>query len=351
MPTLPAAELVCFATELFLAAGVSESESRQVAESLVDANLRGHDSHGIVRVPDYVRQLGTGELIAGAKLLSLNETASISVLDARFGFGQVQCVALIDRLIPKAREQGIACGTMINCGHVGRLGEWAERVARDGLAGLITVNDNGVLKCVAPPGGVAPRISTNPIAIAVPTGGEPLTLDISTSAVANGKIKVAHVSGRQCPPGWLLDSQGNPTTDPAVRFTDPQGTILPMGGTEQGYKGFGLGLLLDILIGGLSGGLCPPAPEGAPGTNNVLLVIWDPAQFAGQEHFLAEAGKLIEFVRNTPRKPGVQQIRLPSDRASASHRQRTADGIPLDDGTWESLLKLAQELNVKPPVG
>jgi uncharacterized oxidoreductase len=324
----------------------------------------------VLRLPAYVECLRSGDLVAGAELKVLNETASLLVADACFGFGQVQAGRLVERLLPKATEQGVACGTMKNCGHVGRLAEWVERAARAGAAGLMSVNDNGVLKCVAPPGGVEPRISTNPVAIGVPTGGEPLVLDTSTSIVANGKVHAAFLAGRQCPPGWLQDADGNPTTDPAVRFTDPRGTIFPSGGPGD-YKGFGLGLLLDILVGGLSGGLCPPAPEGAAETNNVLMILWDPKRFTGRSHFLAEADKLIDFVRSTRRKMGVESlaeadklidfvrstrrkmgvesIRLPGDRSGETRRQRVEEGIPIDAGTWQSLVELADPLDVDLP--
>ena len=345
---LPADRLKQFGTALFLAADVPQDEAEIVSASLVDANLCGHDSHGVMRIPSYVRQLQKGELVAGAKLEPESETGALLAADAGFGFGQVQTVRLIERLLPKAKEQGLACGTMLNCGHVGRLGEWVERVAREGLAGLIAVNDNGVLQCVAPPGGTEPRISTNPIALGVPTGEEPLVLDISTSAVANGKIQVARLAGTECPAGWLQDAEGNPTADPNARFTKPAGTILPMGG-EQGYKGFGLGLLFDILIGGLSGGLCPPAPPSAPGTNNVLLLLWNPELFAGSAHFLGEADKLIDYVRNCRRKAGVDAIRLPGDRSAKTRRERLTEGIPLDAGTWQSLQSLANELAIDVP--
>ena len=344
----PPNDLTRFVAALFEAVEVPADEARRVAHSLVESNLRGHDSHGVVRVPDYIKQLARGDLAAGVALEVINETGSLLVADARLGFGMVQCDRLIECLLPKALKQGIACGTMRNCGHVGRLGEWVEIIAQQGLAGLISVNDNGVLKCVSPPGGISPRISTNPLAIGVPTSDEPIVLDISTSAVANGKVKVAHIAGEQCPPGWLHDAEGNPTTNPAVRFSDPRGTLLPMGG-EQGYKGFGLGLFLDFLIGGLSGGFCPPAPESAPGTNNVLLVVWDPEQFFGHAHFVDEVDKLLDYIRTTPRKAGVESIRLPGDRSAAVSRERREQGIPLDNGTWQRLEKLASELKVDLP--
>lgn len=347
---IAADEAIDFAGRILQAAGAAPGEAQRVAVSLVESNLRGHDSHGIVRVPDYVKQIRRGDLVPGVELQIVSETASLLVADAGMGFGMVQCERLIERLQPKATEQGIACGTLRNCGHVGRLGEWAELIASRGLAGLIAVNDNGVLQCVAPPGGTTPTISTNPIAIGVPSSDGPLVLDISTSAVANGKVKVAWVDGRQCPPGWLLDAVGDPTTDPAVRFTDPRGTLLPMGG-PQGYKGFGLGLYLDFLVGGLSGGFCPPAPPGAPGTNNVLLMLWNPDSFFGRDHLLGEVDKLIADVRGVRRKPGVERIQLPGDRSRACREERMASGLAVDAGVWRRLTDLARELDVEIPRG
>lgn len=346
--TIAPKHLECFAIDILKAAGVSADEAQIIAASLVAANLRGHDSHGVVRVAEYLTQMNNGELAPGVDLEIVAETPVALAADARFGFGQVQSARLIDRLLPKAEQMGIGCGTMRNCGHVGRLGEWVERVARAGFAGLLSVNDNGVLTCVAPPGGIEPRISTNPIAVGVPTGGEPLVLDISTSAVANGKIRVAQVAGRACPPGWLQDAEGNPTTDPNSRFADPPGTILPMGG-EEGYKGFGLGLLFDILVGGLSGGWCPPADKSAKLTNNVLLVVWNPERFAGASHFQQEADKLIAYVRSAQRKPGVDAIRLPGDRSNDLFRVRSRSGVPLDAGTWSRLKRVAEKLSVPVP--
>jgi uncharacterized oxidoreductase len=348
MPRFIASKLETWTAELFVAAGVSRDEAAVVAASLVESNLRGHDSHGVIRVAEYVEQLGTGQLVAGGSLRMLAETPAMIAGDGGRGFGQVLCRRLIELVGAKAREQGVACGTLMHCGHVGRLGEWVELAACGGLAGLISVNDNGVAFTVAPPGGIAPRISTNPIAIGVPTDAEPLVLDISTSAVANGKIKVARLAGREVPPGWIQDAAGNPTTDPNVMLADPPGTLLPFGG-DQGYKAFGLGLLLDILVAGLSGGFSPPAPSGILECNNVLLVLWDPARFAGHEHFRNEAAKLIAAVRDTPRKPGVARIQLPGDRSAEIRRERLAQGIPLEGDNWETLVRLARKLEVPVP--
>ena len=339
-------EFVCC---LFVTAGIAEPEAAQIASSLIESNLRGHESHGVLRVGDYLAALKTGELCGGVEWQVLTETPAVLVADGRRGFGQVLARRLVAALATKCQTMGIACGTLKNCGHVGRLAEWVELAAHSGFAAMMTVNDNGVLRCVAPPGGLDARISTNPLGLAVPTGDEPLVLDLSTSIVANGKVKARLLAGESCPPGWLQDADGIPTTDPASRFSDHPGTLLPLGGESHGYKGFGLGLLLDVLIGGLSGGSCPPAAPCEIGTNNVLMVLWDPARFAGTTHFLGEADKLIDYVRSTPRKPGVDQITLPGDRSAAIRRERLANGIPLDAGTWSMLCDAAKQLGVIEP--
>jgi uncharacterized oxidoreductase len=339
-----------FAASLLRSAGAAADEAEIVAASLVDANLCGHDSHGVLRIPEYVGQIRAGELVPGARFEKVRETACVLVADAQFGFGQIQCARMIDQLVPKAQSQGTASGTLRNCGHVGRLGEWAARIAARGLAGLVAVNDNGVLKCVAPPGGVEPCISTNPLAIGVPfSNGSDLVFDMSTSAVANGKIRMNQLAGRPCPEGWLQDADGNPTVIASTRFADPPATILPLGG-DQSYKGFGLGLLLDILTAGLAGGFCPPAPAGTRAANNVLFVLWNPELFAGGEHFVNEATKLADFVRASRRKPGVEAIRLPGDRSSALRSRRQNEGIPIDAGTWKSLADLAREFGIDLPI-
>ena len=344
------ATLQDFVTRLFVAAGAARDEADVVAASLVESSLRGYESHGVLLARWYLSQIKNGELVPGAPFTVTGETPALLTADGGLGFGQVQCGRLVDRVAAKARASGAATGTMRRSGHVGRLGEWAERAAAAGLAALISVNDNGVIRTVAPPGGTAGRISTNPIALGVPTGNGPLVLDISTSAVANGKLKVARLEKRPVPPGLIQDAQGNPTTDPNVMLADPPGALLPFGG-EQAYKGFGLGLLFDILIGGLTGGFCPPAPQGTIECNNVLLVVWDPARFAGADHFLNQARTLIGAVRETPCKPGIDRIQLPGDRSAEIRARRVAEGIPLDEAVWEQLTRVAGKLGVEVPQG
>jgi uncharacterized oxidoreductase len=203
---------------------------------------------------------------------------------------------------------------------------------------------------VAPPGGLEARISTNPFSIAVPLEdpAEPMVLDASTSVVAQGKVLVRRLSNQPCPEGWLQDAQGRPTTDPNILQASPPGTLLPLGGIAA-FKGFGLGLMLDILCGGLSGGFCPPPRSQAHDCNTVLLVVWDPELFAGREHLVRQATELIESIRNSPRKPDVETIVLPGDQSRRLRRERLADGVPISEGVWASLVKLAASTQVELP--
>lgn len=348
MPAFTPAELQTFAEELFHAVGVGAQDATRVAGSLVDANLCGHDSHGVIRVIQYVAALRDGRLKADAPFIVIRELPGVVHADAGWGLGQVQAHRLLDKLIPKARQVGLAAGTLKHCGHIGRLGEYAEVVTRQGLAFLATVNNHGFGRGVAPPGGTEPRIGTNPLCMGVPTNGPPVILDIGTSVCAEGKIRVAFNKGQAVPLGLLLDNRGQPTTDPGVLYREPRGSILPLGGTH-GYKGFGIGLLLDMFAGGLSGARCshPAAPNLS--ANAVFFLVLDSAAFAGTEHFLSEVSGLTQNVRACPRANGVDEIVLPGDPERHEKERRSRLGIAMDDGTWSQLSQLAAELGVRLP--
>jgi uncharacterized oxidoreductase len=340
--------LTDFVTRLFAALGVPAAEARTVAASLVGANLRGHDSHGVMRVPQYAGFLERGEYRAGVPLQVEHETAAVVICDAHWGLGQVQAHRLLDQVLPRARVLGLAAGTARQCGHIGRLGEYAERAAEAGMVLLATVNNHGGGQRVAPPGGVEPRLGTNPLCIGVPAAEAPIVLDFGTSTVAEGKVRVHYINKTPVPEGWLLDHQGRPTTDPAVLYEPPLGLILPMGGS-QSYKGFGLGLVLDMLAGGLSGGRSSHADPAPPRGNNVVFLVLDPALFAGRSALVRQASQLAEYVRGTPRAPGVDAILLPGDPERRTLEQRSRDGIPLDPAHWSRLTELADRLQVPVP--
>ena len=349
MPDYPGPILVEFATDLLFAVGVPRGDAAVVATSLVDANLRGHDSHGVMRVLQYVEFVERGEIRLGVDLRVERETPAVIVCDGQWGLGQVQAHRLLDLLVKKARALGVAVGAARDCGHIGRLGEYAERAASQQVLLLATVNNCGGWQRVAPPGGIEPRLSTNPFCASIPTDdpASPIVVDFGTSVVAEGKVRGYYISGRPVPEGWLLDHEGRPTTDPAVLYEPPLGTILPLGGA-QSYKGFGLGLILELWSGGLSGGRCSAAEAQPVGGNNVVFVVMDPEHFAGKDWVTSHASRLGEFIRATPRLPGVDAILLPGDPERSTLEQRSVHGIPLEPNLCEKLRQLAERLGVTP---
>ena len=349
MPTFTAPALSSLAQALFEAAGVPTADAVVVAHSLVDANLCGHDSHGVMRVPQYIDFLRKGTYKPGVELTVLSETPALLAADANWGLGQPQTYRLLEKLVPKARALGIAAGTLRRSGHVGRLGEYAEFAAREKMALFGAVNSHGSGRRVAPPGGTEGRISTNPICMGAPTSTDPVVLDFGTSAAAEGKVRAQFQKKQPCPDGWLIDHTGAPTTDAASLYATPGGSLVPFGGT-QAYKGFGLGLLLDLFCGGLSGGACSNPALPLPGMGNAaVFVLFDPAKFGGTEHFIQETDQLTAYVRTCPTAPGGGPITLPGDPERAAKARRLVEGIPVPDGTWELIAKTAAELKVPLP--
>ena len=333
---------------MFESAGVPAEDAAVVARSLVGANLRGHDSHGVMRISQYLEYLGDGKFKKNVPLEILDESPALLAADAGWGLGQVQAHRLMGRLLEKAKIVGVAAGTLRRCGHTGRLGEYAERAAAERFAFIGTVNSHGGGRRVVPPGGSEGRLSTNPICIGAPTPADPLILDFGTSVVAEGKVRVAFQKGERVPEGWLLDAAGKPTTDPSVLYAEPRGSILPMGGA-QAYKGFGLSMLLDALAGGLSGGMCSqPGPIAGVG-NSVMFILLDVRRFGGADHFLAEVGNLAGFVHGCPPcKPG-DPILCPGDPERLMLEKRQKAGIPIPEGTWQKLTELATTAGVAIP--
>ena len=348
MPTIAADSLTKFAEAMLLAGGATPEEARITSVSLVDANLRGYESHGVMRIPYYLDAIQSGEVVPAAELKILDQGAARVVADGQWGFGQVQAVRLFELLAPLAQQEGLAVGTMIQSGHIGRLGEYNEMAAARGLVSILMVNSHGAAVRVAPPGGKAPRLSTNPLAIGVPCGDAPLVLDFSTSATAEGKVRVKKIAGQAVPEGWLLDNEGNPTTDPNTLYGNPPGSILPMGGT-QSYKGFGLGLMIEILTGALSGGVTArPVPYPKKG-NCVFMMLVDPARFGGSDHFAAEVTQLVDYIRSTPRVEGCNEITLPGDPERKLYAARKSTGLVFDPENWKALATAADKLGVALP--
>ncbi|MEE8451824.1 MAG: Ldh family oxidoreductase [Thermoguttaceae bacterium] len=348
MPTFSADALTAFAARMLTTGGLDREEVTTIAESLVGANLRGYDSHGVMRIPQYLDQVQRGEIVPGAELEVLNETPCLITADGHWGFGQVQAGRLLGRLIDKADRGGVGIGTMIRCAHTGRLGQYCETAAEAGKIAMVMVNNHGGVTRVAPPGGKAPRLSTNPIALGTPNGDRPVVLDFCTCVTAEGKVRVKRIAGESCPDGWLLDSEGRPTNDPDDLYADPPGSILPMGGAQT-YKGFGLSLMVEILTGALSGGVCAREIPANQVGNCVFMMVLEPAHFGSQAHFATEVSQLVEFIRSCPRVDGVDEITLPGDPELRCLAEKTAQGITLDEGNWAQLAAAAEARDVELP--
>ena len=284
MPEIQAKILTDFVDRILQAAGASAAGASLVAESLVQSNLVGHDSHGVVRVRQYLDTIAAGELKPIAEPLIAQETPTITMVDARHGFGQLAARFAIDQTIRKAQAQGLAATGVFNCNHIGRLGEWVQLAADRGLIGLAFCNGGRPGGLVTPYGGSGRMLGTNPIAAAVPIADHPpVVIDFSTSVVAEGKVRVARNKGQALPAGWIQDAEGRPSTNPEDLYAG--GTLLPM----AGHKGYGLSLLVELLGGMLTGQSCPGLPTYTVLKNGVLFIVLAIEPFRSPEDFLRDS--------------------------------------------------------------
>jgi uncharacterized oxidoreductase len=318
---------------VFAAAGCGPAEHQRIAHYLVEANLVGHDSHGVIRVPPYVDWLRAGKVVANQAPRVVLDREALAVVDGGFGFGQVMGEEAVKLGIARCGRYGVAVVALRNSGHLGRIGDWAELAARAGKLSLHFVNTSGGGILVAPHGGTQRRLSANPIAAGVPVqGGPPVVLDLSTCTIAEGKVRVALNKGTQVPEGCLLDGQGRPTTDPKALYGPPPGAILPLGG----HKGYALGVLVEMLAGALTGGGCSN-PQETRVANNMLSILIDPTAFRSAEEFAAEARRFLEYVKSSaPAAPGGE-ILAPGEPEQRARARRLQEGIDLDDTTWGQL--------------
>jgi uncharacterized oxidoreductase len=342
MPTIPAETLERITREIFTARGVPKDDAAWIATLLVRANLRGHDSHGVIRIPSYVAGMKSGDTNATPQLAVVMETPTLAILDGDLGFGQVVARRGITLAIDKARAQGLAAVALRRANHVGRLADYAEMAAQQGLVGMLWVNAPMSLN-VAPWGGAARRLGTNPHAIAIPgpDGTVAMSFDFATSVVAEGKLRVKFNRGEKAPPGIMLNGRGEPSTDPREYYTEPPGSLI----TAGEHKGFGLSLAIEILGGILSGTGAARAKPGAV-QNGVLMLCVDIARFLPPADFHAQVAELFGFVRSAPLSKGATEILIPGEPEARTARERTAGGVPVEDETWRQIRECASEVSV-----
>ena len=325
---------------IFVAAGCSNSEAECISRHLVSANVCGHDSHGVLRVPRYVGYITEGQVVPNTELKVVLETDTLLVIDAGAGFGQPICEAVVERVAEKAKAAGVAIAAVRHLGHVGRLGDWAELLAERGLISLQFLNSMGTGMRGVPFGGSDRRLSPCPLAICVPRkDGPPVLVDITTTTVAEGKLAVARAKGQSVPEGWIVDKDGKPTTDPNDFYAG--GALLPM----AGHKGSGLNIVTDLLAGALSGGGCTRAGATEP-LNNLLLIAIDPEKFAETDTYLAEVSRFCEWVKGSPPVNSGSDVLLPGEIEAHTKASRENDGIELDDTTWADIIATANRVGV-----
>lgn len=337
-----------FIAATIAACGSGEDEAREVARHLVEANLKGHDSHGIGMVPSYVANVRAGILRPNGHAVLVQDNGSIGVFDGGMGYGQIIAREAIAWAITRAQHHGVGIIALRNTHHIGRVGTYGEQAVASGLVSLHFVNVLTNSARVAPHGGIAGRYGTDPICITFPggDGAPPLVLDFATSRMAAGKIRVALNEGKTLPPGTLIDGNGNETTDPAKFLRDRTASLLSFGE----HKASGLALICQLLAGVLAGaGVMHADMPGDRGVRNGMLsILLDPARFVDAAWLKSETATLVEWAKSAAPRPGVDEVLLAGEPERRSMAKRLAGGVPVDANTWRELLEAGRLAGLAP---
>ena len=342
---ISAAALIAWAERVFQALGSPPREASQVARGLVQANLFGHDSHGIGLTSQYLENVRAGHAVPGQTLRVIMDAGALVTLDGGKGFGQAIGEAAMTLAIERARAHGCAVVGLANTHHLGRIGQWGEQCAAAGFVSVHFVNVRS-RPLVAPWGGTDARVSTNPFCVAVPHAPHPLVLDYATASVALGKTRVAVDEGRAMAEGQLLDRSGLPTNDPGVMWGEDIGAILPF----AQHKGWALSMMCEILGGAMSGGGVQDGAAIHPMLNNMLTLVFDPAKLGTSGALPDEIRRLAGWVRASPPMPGGDPISLPGEPERRVAEQRMRDGIPMPKRTIELLTAASKSLGLGGPL-
>ncbi len=343
---LAPARLRDVARRLLAAAGAAEADAAIVADHLVDANLAGHDSHGVGMLPQYVRAIRGGVLDPRAHAAVEDRGGAVLAVDGRRGFGQIVAREATAAGIERARATGIALVALRNASHVGRVGAYGLQAAAEGFASVHFVNVVGHGPLVAPFRGSDARLSTNPVCVTVPAAGgkPPVVLDFATSTVALGKVRVALNRGLPLPEGVLIDAAGRPTTDPRVMYEEPRGAILPLGL----HKGYGLALACELLAGALGGGGTLPTVAHEPDriSNNMLSFVFDPRRLPGFDRLDEEVAAAIDHVKASPPADPSLPVLVAGEPELRARAERESGGIPVERATWDQLVEAAASVGL-----
>jgi LDH2 family malate/lactate/ureidoglycolate dehydrogenase len=348
----PAAGLETFAVAIAGRLGADPDVASEVGRHLVRSNLSGHDSHGVIRLPQYALDVDRGELVPPARPVVLRETEVAALIDAGLGFGHHSTMVALEWAMTRARRHGVAVAAVRHSTHIGRLGEYGERAAAAGLVGIVTVGLAGPgAGIVVPFGGRECFMGTNPWAISVPGESEAMVFDAATSVMAEGKVRVARAKGADLPPATIQDREGRPSRSPEAFYAG--GALLPLGG-NAGHKGYGLGLA-SALIGGLAMGDDPdpfPGRSAADSTGRIMGVfvqVIDPGCFGDAAAYRARVDDTLAAARRVPPADGRDTVLVPGDPEIRTRARRGREGVPLAPATWSELCALSARLGVAIP--
>ena len=342
MPRLTPHALYEFSHLIVRRMGSAEAEAREVADHLMRANLAGHDSHGIGMFPAYVRLLKAGLLVPNQTLETVVDFGAILIFDAGRGFGQRMAAEAVRRGVTRARETGACVLGLRNSAHIGRVGTYGEIATDAGLSFTAYVNVSDHLYAQAPYAARDARLGTNPFVTALPGPEGPVLLDMATTAVAAGKIRVAYNKGQPLPDGVLIDVQGRPTNDPALYSRDHAAAMLSFGG----HKGSGLAVLCEMMSTALTGGQRAEQDQKNGIVNNMLAILIDTARLGGVDAVRGAVGETVAHIRRARPAPGYDAVLLPGEPERLAAAQRRSEGVEIDDTSWRDIRAAALNAGV-----
>jgi LDH2 family malate/lactate/ureidoglycolate dehydrogenase len=336
--------LSALGTRIFAALGAPEDIARIVATSLVDANLTGHDSHGVLRIPQYAQRIREGLVRPAARPRLVEGRQAIGLVSGEWGFGQLAGGLATDEAVRRAREFGIGAVGTVRCNHFGRMGEYMERAAEQGCVASVWVGGLGQ-RAAVPHGGRRPTLGTNPIAVGFPVAGEhPVVVDFATTAVAAGKIMVARAAHKPLPPGSIVDRDGHPTTNVADYYAG--GALLP----AAAHKGFGLSVAAELLGQALTGADAisdAPGKEPVHNHSGALFLAIDAGSMRPAEQAKAQARRIVDRIRAIPPADGFDRVRTPGQPEVESRRDRGTAGFEIPDDTWRAIVDCARSVGLR----
>ena len=345
-PRYAADELRAFARVLLERAGVAGDIARDVADVLLEGDLLGHTTHGLALLAPYLDELAKGAMAKTGAPAILNRRRAAQTWDGNRLPGPWLCLRALEAAMLMARECGTGTVVIRRSHHIACLAAYLKRATDDGMIAIIESSDPAV-KAVVAHGGLTPFITPNPIAAGLPTSGDPILIDVSTSITSMGYAKQQMLAGERLPGTWLIDAEGNPTADPGALFNEPKGALLPLGGIDAGYKGFGLALLIEALTAGLAGHgrADPPAGWGA----TVFVQAIDPEAFGGLAEFRRQMDFVADAARKSKPRPGAEAVRLPGERGMRRRRDQLDNGVALYQTIVPALRPWAEKYGIAFP--